>query len=173
MDFAVKLGILMLAMVVLYALSRSFSEPKESVSALPDPAPETQPPEHVYNPVRDEAAVRPVSMAGTRIDNYGFTEIDLSKGPPDPEDFLDELMVHFYGEGSGHGWNDSFTVCTPRGIARYMREKGYDSLLATGYIIVERYDIDLILETILEPADDEEASTGEPLPDTAPSEPKV
>ena len=164
MDFAIKIAVLVLVMVALYALSRSLSEPKESVSAsvLTEPPDEARP---TYDLDAEEQAVRPRVVDGTRIENYGFREIDLSKGPPDPEDFFDELFVQRFDETYNHRYQDSYTVCTPKGISRFRREKEYSSLLASGYIIVERYDIDLILNAILDPADRDDESGAEQVGD--------
>jgi hypothetical protein len=140
-------------MVVLYAIAHSFSEPKEAGTFTPanEAAPDVEP---TYDAAAEEREIRQRTVGETTIQNYGFRTIDLRTGPPDKEDFFDELNVQFYAADTRHSWQSSYTVCTPKGITRFMREKGYDSLLASAYIIVERYDIDVILGTILEPVED-------------------
>lgn len=158
MDLAVKVGLMISAMVLLYAIASRFSEPTGTSAYTPtEPPPEPEQPEPeakpTYDPAAEELEVRQRTVGEKTIRNYGFRTIDLRTGPPDKEDFFDELNVAFYDASTGYAWQSSFTVCTPKGIARFMREKGYDSLLSTGYIVVERYDIDVILKTVLDPAD--------------------
>ncbi len=153
MDLAIKIGLMILAMVALYAIASRFSDPKEAGTYPPANELPPGPPEPAYDPAAEELEVRQRTVGEKTIRNYGFRTIDLRTGPPDKEDFFDELNVAFYDASTAYAWQSSFTVCTPKGIARFMREKGYDSLLSTGYIIVERYDIDVILNTVLDPAD--------------------
>ena len=153
MDLALKVGIMVAAMVILYALARSFSKLDEADTYKPPADPPVQP-RPAHDVEDEELAVRPRTVGDTTVKNYGFSTIDLRTGPPDPEDFYDELIAQFYSAETGHEWEATYTVCTPKGIASYMRDKGYASLLASGYVIVPRYDIDLILETILEPVEE-------------------
>ena len=152
MDFFAKLGLLLLVMAVLYLLAHS-SRPSDDGGIVPPPPLEPEP-ASAYDPEQEERAVQPREEGDVRIDNYGFRKIDLRTGPPDPEDFHDELIVHFYSYATGHTWQASYTICTPKGLASMMRETGFSSLLLNAYIVVERYDIDLILKTILEPTED-------------------
>jgi hypothetical protein len=152
MDLFAKVGLLLVVMAVLYLLARGSAEPAESATFTPTLAPDRPTPS--LDPGEEELAVRPREEGGTRIDNYGFRKTDLRTGPADPEDFYDELLVSFYSEDTGNGWQTSYTVCTPKGLARYMRETGFNSLLVNAYLVVERYDVDLILKTILEPVED-------------------
>lgn len=143
------------AVVALYVLARRFSHPDDVDAFKPPPdEPASEKPRFGSEAEAEERAVRQRSAGDTTIQNYGFRSVNLATGPEDPEDFFDELIVYFYAAGTGHTWEATYTVCTPKGIARYMRDKGYTSLLASGYVIVERYDIDAILETILEPVED-------------------
>lgn len=150
MDFAAKLGLLLMVMAVLYLLARSSADRAEAIplfSPPPDPEPSR-------DPAQEEAAVRPREFAGTRIDNYGFRDTDLRTGPRDPQDFFDELLVQFYSQDTGHSWQASYTVCTPKGLASHMRRTGFSSLIVSSFVVVERYDVDLILQTILEPVEE-------------------
>src|SRR3982751_2310138 len=124
MDLAVKLGVMLLAMAVLYLVADRFSEPKESLSVPPPLLPQ-EPPPSTYDPVAEEREVRPRAVGSARIENYGFATIDLRTGPADPEDFFDELYVQLYDDATAHSWQAAYTVCTPKGIARFMRDKGY------------------------------------------------
>jgi hypothetical protein len=164
-DLAIKIGLMVLAMVVLYAIAHSFSDPKEAGTYLP--ANEAPPePEPTYDAAAEEREIRQHTVGETTIQNYGFRTIDLRTGPADPEDFFDELTVRLYASDTGHTWQASYTVCTPKGIARFMREKGYDSLLASAYLVVERYDIEVIPGTILAPVEE----TGEYKPPDDPDQ---
>lgn len=155
-------------MVALYALARGFSEPQESVPSAPQPeAPLPSP-----DDLPEESAVFPRALKDAVIQNYGFDKIDLRTGPQDPTDFFDELLVSFFfrdrGGVTGYSTNATYTVCTPKGIASKMQAEGWVSLVADGYIVVERYDMTVVLDTILDLVTD--GPPPEPAPETqAPS----
>jgi hypothetical protein len=155
MDFAAKLGFILLVMAVLYLVAQSFSESKESVNFVPE-SPEVVP---TPDPLPEDSVVEPRTLKGVTIQNYGFATIDLRTGPDDPTDFFDELHVRFFfrdrGGIAGLSDHQAFTVCTPKGIATKMASEGWVSLLPDGYIVVARYDIGVILETILDLVTDE------------------
>lgn len=153
LDFAGKLVVFGGALGLVYLLARHFSARGADQVIVPPPAltsPAAGEP-LPFDPEEEEKHVRRRREGATTITNYGFRSTDLRAGPPDPSDFYDELHVSLFNHDTGHRWDDLYIVCTPRGLERYMREHGWQSLLVNGYIVVARYDVDLILHTILEP----------------------
>jgi hypothetical protein len=83
--------------------------------------------------------------------NYYFAKIDLVSGPDDPSSFCDEFYIKFQDPGSEHVWTDDYTVATPAGLQQVMSSEKFDSLyLAGNVVLVARWDLRLILQTVME-----------------------
>jgi hypothetical protein len=83
--------------------------------------------------------------------NYYFAKIDLVSGPDDPSSFCDEFYIKFQDPESEHVWTDDYTVATPTGLQRVMSSEKFDSLyLAGNVVLVARWDLRLILQTVME-----------------------
>ena len=83
--------------------------------------------------------------------NYYFAKIDLVQGPDDPSSFCDEFYIKFQDPESEHVWTDDYTVATPAGLQRVMSSEKFDSLyLAGNVVLVTRWDLRLILQTVME-----------------------
>jgi hypothetical protein len=83
--------------------------------------------------------------------NYYFAKIDLVRGPEDPTAFCDEFYIQFHDPESEQKWTDDYTVATPSGLQRVMSSERFDSLyLAGNVVVVTRWDLRLILQTIME-----------------------
>jgi len=154
MDESLKWMVLVAAAVGVYWVARS----SRQVSDVDAPAPDVE-----FGAADAKTsgggfdvsdAVIPSERDNVVVLDYAFKKIDLRSGPPDPSDFFDDLTVNFYDRSTGHKWKQEFQVGTPAGIGRYMREQHWRSLrMDGGTIIVDKFDIDLLLETILDPGD--------------------
>jgi hypothetical protein len=83
--------------------------------------------------------------------NYYFSKTDLVRGPDDPTCFFDELTMEAQDPESEHIWNYVFTVATPSGIRKVMEEEKFASLyLDGGAVIVPRWDLPMILHTVVD-----------------------
>ena len=146
---SLKWLILIAATVGVFWVARASRWASDSAPPTPD-IPEGQP----NRGFDDSDAVMPGERNNLVLLDYGFRNIDLRSGPADARDFFDELIVTFYDRSTGHRWNREFQVCTPSGIARYMQDQHWHSLrMDGGLIVVDKYDINLIKETILDPGD--------------------
>ncbi len=87
---------------------------------------------------------------GLLVTRYYFRDTDLDAGPPDPGDFYDELFIDLRETGSGHVWQNSIHVATPRALDRVMQAEGWDSIIGTELLIVRRYDLQTILNGAVE-----------------------
>lgn len=86
--------------------------------------------------------------AELKLLNYSFMRTDWRMGPPDAEDFLDEIMVEFYYPKTGERWTQEFSVATPKGLARFLRESGEKSFARGDLFVVARFDRELIAREI-------------------------
>lgn len=116
------------------------------------------PPEPDREPVRDlpREARSPGSHYDPKINpdlvitEYNFRSFDAQMGPPDPDEFYDDLLFHAYNQRDGYRFEGALTVCTPRGLARLLREFEGEYVEGDGAIIVPRYDLRVVLRALLE-----------------------
>jgi hypothetical protein len=99
--------------------------------------PVTRMPDGTYN--------RPVFL------NYYFGKTDLVKGPPDPASFFDEFTLEAEDPETGQQQIFEYTIATPAGLRQVMDQEKFASLyIESKTVIVVRWDLSLILETISE-----------------------
>ena len=79
-----------------------------------------------------------------------FNGFDASSGPADPENFVDDVTLEVYFKQTGSLFENTYTVATPAGLGQLLRDKEWDILYSPEIFIVNRYDLKLIRETILE-----------------------
>lgn len=95
--------------------------------------------------MRDGTYNRPVFL------NYYFGKTDLVKGPPDPASFFDEFTLEAEDPETGQKQIFEYTVATPAGVRQVMDQERFESLyIDSQTVIVSRWDLPLILETISE-----------------------
>ena len=82
--------------------------------------------------------------------NYYFGKIKLQSGPDNPESFCDEFFLQARDPGNQHAFTYRYTVATPAGLQHAMDSERLPSLyLGTQVVIVPRWDVPLILETVV------------------------
>jgi hypothetical protein len=85
------------------------------------------------------------------VRNYFFSKTDLIRGPADPSSFCDEFFIELQDPESKHVWTDDYTVATPAGLQQVMTSEKFDSVyLAGNVVIVARWDLRMILHTIMD-----------------------
>jgi hypothetical protein len=85
------------------------------------------------------------------VRNYYFAKIDLVRGPDDPDSFCDEFYIELQDPESEHVWTYDYTVASPAGLQQVMNTEKFDSLyLAGNVVIVVRWDLRMILQTIMD-----------------------
>jgi hypothetical protein len=84
-----------------------------------------------------------------RIHNYHFAHTDLVRGPADPRDFYDEFFLEMEDPADGHLFTERFTVATPAGLARLMREEGVAHLFPESFLIISNFNLGEILTAVL------------------------
>jgi len=84
------------------------------------------------------------------VTNYFFKQTRLNAGPPDPNDFVDELTLALRNPVDQHHWSVHYTIATPDGLKRLMAEKRYHYILGEEMIIVPRFDLAEVLRAALE-----------------------
>jgi len=133
-------------------LPRPAADARES-SAVEDSPPQALTGAEIGFPIQ----VPPVTRLGDgrynrpNVLNYYFAKIDLVRGPDDRSSFCDEFYIKFQDPESEHVWTDDYTVATPAGLQRVMNSEKFDSLyLAGNVVLVTRWDLRLILQTVME-----------------------
>jgi hypothetical protein len=83
--------------------------------------------------------------------NYYFGKINLQSGPESPDAFCDEFFLQARDPDNRHTFTYRYTVATPAGLQRVMDLEHLPSLyLGTQVVIVPRWDVRLILETVID-----------------------
>jgi hypothetical protein len=175
---AAKLLLVAAAAAVVFVLARAFSESgAEIVQAPREPIP--FPAAKVASPVtatqpgfafRSPADLPEPDLGSLQIRNFYFSAFDALSGPPDPTDFCDELFVQLYDADTDHGWTESYQVGTPRGLARVLAEKNWDSAFVNSMLVVRVYDRQEIRRAIVEQIAEQQelARSGKLRPDPGP-----
>ena len=87
------------------------------------------------------------------VTNYYFGKIDLARGPADPACFHDEFFLEVQDPETQARWTNKCTVVTPAGLTQIMNENKFDSVyMDETVVIVARWDLSLILKTVIEEA---------------------
>jgi len=82
--------------------------------------------------------------------NYYFGKINLESGPENPEAFCDEFFLQARDPENQHIFTYRYTVATPAGLQQAMDLERLPALyLGSQVVIVPRWDIRLILETVI------------------------
>ena len=168
----VKIAIFLAVFALLLIIGRMLSASSEAHAAQP-PRPELQPGDAgTAIDTADDGSPRP-SLTGAEIDfpiqlppltrladglynrpivrNYYFTKTDLIRGPADPSSFCDEFFIVLQDPESEHVWTYDYTVATPAGLQQVMASEKFDSLyLAGNVVVVARWDLRMILHTIMD-----------------------
>ena len=83
--------------------------------------------------------------------NYYFEKIDLASGPSDPKSFIDTFFLEARGLEDGFTFKYRYTVATPSGLQQALDSMREPSLsLGSQVIIVPRWDVPLILKTVVD-----------------------
>lgn len=166
----IKVAIFVVAFLLLLLLGRKLSAMGESRVSMSSP--EEVPPE---TPVGNEEATKrnkpvlvgsdlpfPISLPEIEQDadgrynrpeflNYYFGKINIQSGPENPEAFCDEFFLQARDLENQHIFTYRYTVATPAGLQQVMNLKRLPSLyLGAQVVIVPRWDVRLILETVID-----------------------
>jgi hypothetical protein len=83
--------------------------------------------------------------------NYHFSKTDLKTGPPDATNFYDDFFLQAQDPETQYIWNYKYLVATPSGLQKLMSDERYASLYFDDpVIVVSRWDLPLILSTVVE-----------------------
>lgn len=98
----------------------------------------------------DKSETAPVSkdLGRVQVSQFNFAHFDAIPGPPDPENFADELVLELYDSVSDFRWTATYVVATPPGIRRMMDDEKWNFFYATEIFVVRRYDLQMIREAV-------------------------
>src|SRR5215471_11071531 len=85
-----------------------------------------------------------------KVLNYYFSNLDLKTGPENPRVFCDQLFVQFEAPETGATWTNEYTVATPFGLQELLDGTGQNLTFEGTTVIVPRWDMALILRTVLD-----------------------
>lgn len=88
------------------------------------------------------------NLGRVRVMQFNFTNFDAVPGPPDPDNFADELIVELYDSISEFRWTVTYVVATPAGIRKLMDDENWKFFYATEIFVVRRYDLQIIREAV-------------------------
>ena len=151
-----KLLLMLAAVISLFVVGRWISARAESSAHDPTLAqhetPAARPTILPHDAVPDpNAPVHPEMDFGPVIlKKLYFQGFDAASGPTDPSCFVDDITVEVYYKHTGSVFENTYTVGTPGGVGQLLRDKEWDILYSPEIFIVNRYDLKLIRQTILE-----------------------
>jgi hypothetical protein len=151
-----KLLVMLAAMISLFMVGRWISARAES-SAHDPTLIQNETPSVRPTILPDDATPDPNAPVHPEMD-FGpvvlrklyFNGFDAASGPADPLSFVDDITLEVYFKHSGSLFENTYTVATPDGLVQLLRDKEWDILYSPEIFIVNRYDLKLIRETILE-----------------------
>jgi len=166
------------AMIALYVLARGLGgrdeavpPPSEVPTQVEPEAPEPDVPAAANSEVEDLSKVdyEPDTIAepdappprNIRIIRWNFEHFDIDTGPPDPENFADDLRLDLYDASTGHTWSDTRFVATPAGLASMLRQNKWSSMAIPQTVVLSRYDVKEIRAAVAEQLGAIEADRGE------------
>jgi hypothetical protein len=82
------------------------------------------------------------------VTRLNFLHFDAMPGPPDPECFVDELIVELLDPVEDYRWTVTFVVATPAGIRKLMDDERWSFFYSTEIFIVRRYDFPTIRQAV-------------------------
>jgi len=83
--------------------------------------------------------------------NYFFKTIDLVQGPADARSFCDDFFIEIQNPADGNTWTLQYTVATPAGLQKELDGEPSSSLyFDNGVIIVPKWELNGILQTVVE-----------------------
>ena len=89
------------------------------------------------------------------VSNYYFEKTDLVQGPADPACFCDDLYLLLQDPESQQRWYNKYTVATPAGLRQLMDQQKFESVyLDSDVVIVSRWDLSMILHTVIDELED-------------------
>jgi hypothetical protein len=130
--------------VVLYLVARWVGRRRAEQGGLPDPRNEAV--RYLIRSTGANAGEHFGASEGLTLTRFSFRDTDAQTGPPDAEDFYDELLIELRDSKSGQTWKNSIHVTTPKGLDRIMAEEQWDSVIGTELLIVRRYELNTILQ---------------------------
>ena len=156
MSESAKLLVMLAALIALFLVGRWISARAESSAHDPTLIQHEAPPAQAVILPRDavpdpNAPVHPeMDFGSVVLKKLYFDTFDAVSGPTDPLRFADDMTIEVYFKQTGSVFENTYTVATPAGLDQLLRDKNWDILYSPEIFIVNRYDLKLIRETILE-----------------------
>src|SRR5258708_29214377 len=173
---SVKIAIFVAVFLALLLLARRLSSSETAIIPGPPDPPEPHPPDDGPRPTvraMDPNSPRRSALTGAdlpfpvppppvkrgkdgrynrpNILNYFFKTIDLVQGPPDSRSFCDAFLIEIQNPGDGNAWTLQYIVATPTGLQKELDAEASSSLyFENGVIIVPKWDLNGILQTVVE-----------------------
>jgi hypothetical protein len=89
------------------------------------------------------------SLGKLRMRKFFFQKTDALSGPPDRNEFADNLSIELYDPDSDAGWWQSYFVATPQGLSQILRDNSWRYLHAREILVLPRYDLEEIRRAVV------------------------
>ncbi len=103
---------------------------------------------HSVSPSNGKEAPIADDLGRVRVTRLNFLHFDAVPGPPDPECFVDELIVELLDPVEDYRWTVTFVVATPAGVRKLMDDERWSFFYSTEIFIVRRYDFPTIRQAV-------------------------
>ena len=172
---SVKIAIFVAVFLALLFLGRKLSSSETVIIPRPPDPPKPQPPDdglraalttdpnHPRQPALTGADLPfPIPLPPVKrgkdgrynrpnILNYYFKTIDLAQGPADARSFCDDFFIELQNPADGNAWTLQYVVATPAGLQKELDTEASSSLyFDNGVIIVPKWELNGILQTVVE-----------------------
>jgi hypothetical protein len=111
----------------------------------------------------DEEEVRPKNIV---IRDWNFAKFEIQTGPPDLDNFADELLVDLFDRSTGQSWRQTYFVATPAGLETVLDKRHSNFMFLPQTLVMNRYDLNELRQAVLGDLGALEEQRGE-VPDDA------
>ena len=115
-------------------------------------------------PITAEEEVQPRNV---QIRDWNFAKFEIEAGPPNRDSFVDELSVNLFDESTGHAWNQTYSVATPMGLEKMLRDDKSSFMFLPQILVLNRYDVNTLRKAVLDDLGAMEEERGDVPPDAS------
>ena len=122
-------------------------------------------PAYQEQPTKAEEEDQPRNI---QIRDWNFAEFEIEAGPPNRDNFADELSVNLFDNSTGHAWNQIYFVATPAGLETMLRKNKSSFMFVPQTIVMNRYNVNQLRKAVLDDLEAVEEERGD-----VPSQPRT
>jgi hypothetical protein len=143
-------------------LPSSHAELAESQAGHANEGEDSDEPDDLEQPTTAEEEVQPRNI---QIRDWNFAKFEIKAGPPNVNDFVDELLVNLFDKSTGQAWNQTYLVATPAGLEKMLHSSRSNFMFLPQTLVMNRYDVNQLRKAVLGDLGALEEERGEVPPD--------